>query len=598
MLKSSEGRKPEPNTYQSVDTHDEYDPIDTEQERRDVANHQRSPPPPRMSMTEVSSLPPPIRRRKKVCCSTEMCLFLLSYLALILVGGLVYRDLKRSQMREAVKLENMESNILDLQERYDRLSIAFDEYKKNELAIETTFQNDVNILSNTVAAHSVIVNRLSNMTTNADVLDKLKETSERIDLALTATKSDVSQALEETRLNVTYNLAMTSRELRATQEKVQGELSTTLETLNEVVVDATTNIHQVQNNVTLQLASMTDTLDVTVEHINELVQHAQETIHQEVAGVKANIDEYVAVTNKQFAAENDFVKYQLAGTFTLLGCLISLWHLTSHMRHYFKPDVQRRVMAVLWMVPIYGVTSWLSLVFPKFEHLFGSFRDCYEAYAVYTFIAFLIAVLDDGQGLSVLINKLANHVVEERMAIDEAIAKKARLPKEHLKPPFPCCYVWHRPTTVATAWLYQCQLMGLQFVMAKPLLALIPFVVKIAGIPYDDVPPVSNNHINWHSPKLWVTVCQNLSVATAFYGLLSLYHGTEKDLAWCDPWPKFLCIKGVVFMTFWQVIVTIIIYIINYYYICILELLYCYYNDIVIVIIHIVTYDLSTSAHL
>lgn len=30
------------------------------------------------------------------------------------------------------------------------------------------------------------------------------------------------------------------------------------------------------------------------------------------------------------------------------------------------------------------------------------------------------------------------------------------------------------------------------------------------------------------------------------------YTATEKLLAWCDPWPKFLCIKGIVFMTFWQ----------------------------------------------
>ena len=33
-------------------------------------------------------------------------------------------------------------------------------------------------------------------------------------------------------------------------------------------------------------------------------------------------------------------------------------------------------------------------------------RDCYEAYAVYTFIALLIAILVDGQGLPHLITKV------------------------------------------------------------------------------------------------------------------------------------------------------------------------------------------------
>ena len=27
---------------------------------------------------------------------------------------------------------------------------------------------------------------------------------------------------------------------------------------------------------------------------------------------------------------------QLAGTFSLLGCLISLWHIAAHLRHYYK----------------------------------------------------------------------------------------------------------------------------------------------------------------------------------------------------------------------------------------------------------------------
>ena len=56
-------------------------------------------------------------------------------------------------------------------------------------------------------------------------------------------------------------------------------------------------------------------------------------------------------------------------------------------------------MAVLWMVPIYSITSWMSLVWPRLEAVLGAVRDCYEAYAIYTFIALLIAVIEDGRGL-------------------------------------------------------------------------------------------------------------------------------------------------------------------------------------------------------
>lgn len=52
------------------------------------------------------------------------------------------------------------------------------------------------------------------------------------------------------------------------------------------------------------------------------------------------------------------------------------------------------------MVPIYSITSWLSLVWPNLESYLAALRDIYEAYAVYTFIGLLIAVLEDGRGLN------------------------------------------------------------------------------------------------------------------------------------------------------------------------------------------------------
>merc|ERR1711935_65996 len=44
----------------------------------------------------------------------------------------------------------------------------------------------------------------------------------------------------------------------------------------------------------------------------------------------------------------------------------------------------------------------------------------------------------------------------------------------------------------------------------------------------------------------------NISIFFAFTGLLKLYHAVREDLLWCRPFPKFLTIKAVVFLTFWQ----------------------------------------------
>ena len=84
-----------------------------------------------------------------------------------------------------------------------------------------------------------------------------------------------------------------------------------------------------------------------------------------------------------------------------------------------------------------------------------------------------------------------------------------------------------------------------QFVMMKPLLTALPFILRLWDkIDYDGRPPILNHTVNLYSPKLYIQLAENISVAVAFYALLSFFHGTEKDLAWCDPWPKFLCIKG------------------------------------------------------
>lgn len=495
----------------------------------------------------------------------------------LLITSMIFTNVLKTQQDK--KISDLSSQLMMLNEKFDKYQIStqedldkyrvqFQELWEESNSIKTNVKNEIislgtNIsyiyasqqksynlvsqLTEKVADHNEMLIKLLNRTSNAEVLDKLEETKFSLLDEMKNTKLDVSSNLERTSFNVSRQLDKTHTELEKSVQQMQG-----------VVHDAEYHIYDVQYNVTEKLNQMSLALNDTVSNLNIAVAVAQATIHDEVLVVKDKIEEYVLATNVKFAAENDFVKYQLAGFFTLLGCLISLWHMTSHLRHYEKPDVQRRIMAVLWMVPIYGITSWLSLVFDQSEFAFAAIRDFYEAYAIYTFIALLIAVLEDGKGLTELLKMLTKHVIEERIALSEARnlpkgSKLARIPKEHIKPPFPCCFIHHKPSTVAAAWLYQCRLMAMQFVFFKPLLTAIPFIITLSGIDYHRQPILlDDNTINWKAAKLYVVFFQNISVAIAFYGLLSFYHGTEKDLAWCDPWPKFLCIKGVVFMTFWQ----------------------------------------------
>lgn len=56
-----------------------------------------------------------------------------------------------------------------------------------------------------------------------------------------------------------------------------------------------------------------------------------------------------------------------------------------------------------------------------------------------------------------------------------------------------------------------------------------------------------------------IAMLVNVSVFFAFMGLLKFHHAVQEDLQWIRPWPKFLTIKGVVFLTFWQGLMILIL---------------------------------------
>jgi Organic solute transporter Ostalpha len=259
--------------------------------------------------------------------------------------------------------------------------------------------------------------------------------------------------------------------------------------------------------------------------------------------------------NQRVDQEHSLTLYQMAGTFTLLTCLVTAFHITQHLSNFHEPVVQRKIIAILWMSPIYSITSFLSLVFPAADGYLAVIKDLYESYVIYTFLSFLIAVLGRGnRGTAVQV--LACHA-------------------DHLKPPTRCFKSFYFPppetsaTAMASAVLMECQILAMQFVLVRPVTSILSFVAEAlvdngdSGNVNDDNSN-NNSYAYFTSPNFYIAMLTNVSVFFAFNGLIKFYHVVRDDLEWCQPFNKFVSVKSIVFVTFWQGLLISII--VNFHY--------------------------------
>lgn len=260
-----------------------------------------------------------------------------------------------SNLSNAYVLEVMQNTKTDI---YDQMSIA-----------QLTMLNNVEIIklnvTQKIADSQILVNDMlmksahtlqiaqSNMTT------KLFETKKEYDLvankAVTAVRlvqANVTQqlehntaqlesvveitkvAVEAAQRNFTANLARSRQELSdamhdtdiaiaSAENNVTAKLNKSAIEFKAAVTTATHQLDVIQHNVSLSLSLMSGTLRATSADLNAQVETAKITIHQEVEAVQASIEEYVAFTDRKFASENDFVRYQLAGTLHYIMILLN-----------------------------------------------------------------------------------------------------------------------------------------------------------------------------------------------------------------------------------------------------------------------------------
>lgn len=257
-------------------------------------------------------------------------------------------------------------------------------------------------------------------------------------------------------------------------------------------------------------------LESTFESLNVTINESKEDV--------ANVQDKVDQVNQSVSSQNNFMAYQTAGMFAILGSIISFGHMMNHITKMNTPIVQRKIIAIMWMIPIYSVSSWLGLVFVQYQSALSLAKDIYEAYVIYTFLSFLMAILGNRNTVIDILSKHANHL------------------KNPIRFPWSERQSFRSPRQKAEAVLDQCQAFCMQFVFLRP-------IISVSLVISDSI---HESRWDYRYPQLYLMVIENISIFFAFTGLLRFYHVVKEDLNWISPFSKFMCIKGVVFLTFWQ----------------------------------------------
>ena len=234
-------------------------------------------------------------------------------------------------------------------------------------------------------------------------------------------------------------------------------------------------------------------------YADKAASDAEGRLNAKIQSLEESLGEYREATGVKLDNERDLIYHWIAGTFTLLCWLIAAAGAFSHSRAFAFPEVQRKILALLWMPPIYSGCCWLSLLYPLAAPGLSMVRDGYEAYTIWVFVSFLVSVLgevddaDDpedrhapskrpaplprrpGRGVARRdFDRTKYAVVVAKLADDDASGAHA-LPRAFWPPP--CC--GRKPP--AKRFLRQCMVAVLQFVLFKPLLAVVDYVLARAG---------------------------------------------------------------------------------------------------------------------
>ena len=210
-----------------------------------------------------------------------------------------------------------------------------------------------------------------------------------------------------------------------------------------------------------------------------------------------------------------------SGIAVWISVIITSIQIFQHLYNYTVPEQQLWIIRILFIVPIYAFCSWLSLVFYDKTVYFDAVRSCYEAFVIYNFLRLCVEYLGGEHSI---------------------MAQLREMPMKRRCWDGTCCFP---KGNYSVGFLRLCKQLTLQFCVVKPVMAVITIILELTG-------NYKEGEWSLTAGYTYITIIYNISVSIALYGLVMFYSATRHLLRRYKPILKFLSIKSVVFLSFWQ----------------------------------------------
>ncbi|KAL7224925.1 hypothetical protein ACSBR1_026248 [Camellia fascicularis] len=208
----------------------------------------------------------------------------------------------------------------------------------------------------------------------------------------------------------------------------------------------------------------------------------------------------------------------VAGCFAFIAVVLSTILIFQHLRSYTNPAI-------------------LSLCNPKWSLAFDILRNCYEAFALYSFGSYLIACLGGEQKVIELLEDESRKLLSKPLlegADDKPKSKERR-----------CCNFFIQPSVLGKELLTIEKFGLVQYMILKTFCAFLPLILELCGV-YGD------GEFKWNYGYPYIAVVLNFSQMWALYCLVKFYNVTHERLQHIKPLAKFISFKAIVFATWWQ----------------------------------------------